>query len=143
LSDFYIVEPEVAGGWGSNTKAIRTLGEPVIVTKLHYVFDDWLGDALLTTSPCYIGTELLAGEIEKTQLDGVLFDEVEITKSDQFKELYPNLNLPKFLWFKIHGSLGKDDFGMTSNLQLVVSKAALEILKNIGLSNAVIEEFKP
>jgi hypothetical protein len=126
----------VAGGWGKNTVFTRTPGRPTVVHKLHYHFDGWLGDELLESTPCYIVSERLASEIERAQLTGVTFDEVEITTSEQFTVLYPNRQLPKFVWLKVGGKPGQDDFGVTSGLELVVSNRALELLERVGVSHA-------
>jgi len=141
LTRYHIVEPEVAGGWGKNTEFTRTPGQPVIVHKLHYQFDGWLGDELLETTPCYIVTERLAAEIERAKLTGVSFDAVETSKSEQFDELYPDRELPKFMWLKVGGTAGQDDFGVTPDLQLIVSDAALAVLENVGISHALVEPF--
>jgi uncharacterized repeat protein (TIGR02543 family) len=133
---YYRIEPEVAGGWGKNTVFTRTPGRPTVVHKLHYQFDGWLGDELLTSTPCFIVTERLAREIERAQLTGVRFDDVEVTTSDEFRELYPNRQLPKFVWLKIEGKPGQDDFGITPGLRLVVSERVLELLKPVGISHA-------
>jgi hypothetical protein len=132
---FYVVEPEVAGGFGDHSVIDRSSGK-MIVQKLHYQFDGWLGDELLESAPCYIASERMAHEIERAQLTGVRFDEVEVTTSDQFQELYPNRQLPKFIWLKVEGKAGRDDFGIAPGLRLVVSERALELLKRIGISNA-------
>ena len=141
MSNYYVVEPEVAGGWGENTEVTRIPGQPVIVNKLHYDFDGWLGDELLESTPCYIVTERLADELKRLRLEGVEFDDVEVTKSEQFEEIYPGRELPKFKRLKVRGLPGKHDFGVTADLMLVVSEKAMEALKNFGLSNAVVEPF--
>jgi hypothetical protein len=141
MNNYHVVEPEVAGGWGVNTIVTRSPGRPIVVDKLHYVFDGWLGDALLESAPCYIGTQRLVEEIKLAQLKGIDFDEVEVTKSLQFDTLYPNRELPKFKWLKINGVPGQDDFGVTTDLQLVVSEKALAVLQKVGLSTALVEPF--
>jgi hypothetical protein len=133
---YYCIEPEVAGGWGENTVFTRTPGKPTVVHKLHYEFDGWLGDELLQSTPCYIVSERGAHEIERAQLKGARFDDVEITTSEQFRELYPDRQLPKFVWLKVEGEPGQDDFGLARGLRLVVSERTLELLKQIGISNA-------
>ncbi len=134
--NYYLVEPEVAGGWGKNTVFTRIAGKPTVVHKLHYHFEGWLGDELLESTPCFIVTERLAKEIEQAKLTGITFGDVEITASEQFNELYPNRELPNFLWLKIDGVHHIHDFGMTSDLGLAVSETALQLLKKIGISNA-------
>src|SRR6266404_234454 len=122
---YYRIEPEVAGGWGKNTLFTRTPGKPTVVHKLHYQFDGWLGDEILTSTPCFIVSERLSQEIERAQLTGVRFGDVEVTTSDQFKELYPGRQLPRFVWLRVTGSAGHDDFGIAPSLRLVVSERAL------------------
>ncbi len=48
---FYVIEPEVAGGWGDSIVVYRSV-DPVSVERIHYQFEGWLGDELLTTSSC-------------------------------------------------------------------------------------------
>ncbi len=136
IKKYYAIEPEVAGGWGANTIFDRIPGKGTFVHKLHYQFDGWLGDELVESSACYIATERLASEIKHAQLTGVRFDEVEVTASDQFKELYPDRQLPGFVWLKAEGMLGKDDFALGPDLRLVVSEQALELLERVGISHA-------
>jgi hypothetical protein len=133
---FYRVEAEVAGGWGKNTVFARVPGKPTVIHKLHYQFDGWLGDELLESTPCYIVTERLSCEITRAGLTGARFEEVEVTTSDQFRELHPDRRLPKFVCLKIAGKAGHDDFGISPGLQLVVSERALNLLKRIGFSHA-------
>ncbi|MDR6937889.1 hypothetical protein [Luteibacter sp. 3190] len=132
---YYVVEPEVAGGFGENTKIDHSSGR-MEVERLHYKFDGWLGDQLLESTPCYIASEQLAEAISREGLSGVQFAEVEISVSDQFSEMYPNRKLPRFVWLKVSGSPGDDDFGIASGLRLVVSERALNLLKRMGISHA-------
>ncbi len=138
---FYCIEPEVAGGWGKHTVVERTQGRPVIVRQLHYEFEGWLGDELLESTPCFIVSERMASEIEKARLTGAGFDQVEVTVSEQFRELYPNRQLPKFVWLKIEGNPGQDDFGNAPDGRLVVSQRALEVLQTVGISHALVTGF--
>ncbi|QIE26533.1 hypothetical protein SBC1_41910 (plasmid) [Caballeronia sp. SBC1] len=135
MAKFFIVEPEVAGGLGQHTVIDRSSGK-MVVTDLHYEFEGWLGDHLLESTPCYIVTKELAQEIEIQKLSGVEFAFAKITLSDQFKELYPNKSVPDFIWLKVIGEPSKDDFGIASGLQLIVSEHALETLKRYGVSHA-------
>ncbi len=142
MTSYYVVEPEVAGGWGENTIFTRTPGQGTVVHKLHYEFDGWLGDELLESAPCFIVTERMAHEIQKAGLTGVSFDKVEVTVSPEFKQLYPDRQLPTFVWLKIEGTPGRDDFGVTSDLMLVVSESALEVLNRVGIANAAVAPFE-
>ena len=141
MMKYYVVEPEVAGGFGNHTIIDRSSGK-MNVKKLHYQFDGWLGDELLESTPCFIVSEKLAHEIEHERLTGVGFADIEVTTSDEFKELYPTQQLPKFIWLKAGNRPGEDDFGITPSLNLVVSESALQLLKRIGVSHAAsITEF--
>jgi len=138
---YLYIEPEVAGGWGKNTVFDRTPGRPTVVHKLHYEFDGWLGDELLESTPCFIVSERMAREVKKMHLTGVNFDDVEVTTSEQFQELYPNRQLPKFVWLRVEGTAGQDDFAIAPDGRLVVSERALAVLRALGISQALITEF--
>jgi hypothetical protein len=141
---FYVIEPEVAGGFGKNSEADWSV-HPPIVKKLHYEFDDWLGDCIVESFPCYIITKDIQKQLITCRTTGASFDEVEISTSELFQDLYPNRKLPKFIWLKVHGIAGKDDFGIasTSNRRfgLVISERVLDLLKNNSLLYADITEW--
>jgi hypothetical protein len=103
---------------------------------MHYEFEGWLGDELLESDGCFIVADRLAREIQHARLTGVSFDHVEVTTSDVFEELQPNCQLPKFEWLKIEGRPGREDFGISPGLGVVVSERALNLLRRIGLSHA-------
>jgi hypothetical protein len=122
--------------------ATNTPEEGLIVHEFHYCFDAWDGDAIVTSVPCFIVTESLARRIEDAGLTGATFDKVEVTTSEVFDTFYPDCKLPKFLWLKPNGTPGRDDFGLLSRTELIVSEHALALLKEMGLDNAVsIEPF--
>lgn len=137
---YFYIEPEVAGGMGKNTVMNRGV-HPPIVSKLHYHFDGWLGDQLLESFPCFIASELVKQRIQEARFTGMDFDQVEITVSEQFQELYPNRQLPKFVWLKVEGIAGQDDFGTAPDARLIASERALELLQGLGISHASVTEF--
>lgn len=139
---FYYIEPEVAGGWGKNTVFDRTPGRPTVVHKLHYQFDGWLGDELLESTPCFIVSDRVAQEIKRAHLAGVRFDQVEVTVSEQFRELHPNRQLPKFVWLRVEGTAGQDDFGTAPDGRLIASEQAIGLLRELGISHALVTEFR-
>ncbi len=141
MSKHYVVEPEVAGGWGKNTVFNAAPGKGTAVHKLHYEFEGWLGDELLESTPCFIVSERMAREIGGAELTGVRFDEVEVTVSQEFMQLYPSRQLPKFVWLKVQGTPGGDDFGTAQDLRLVVSERALEVLRRVGIAHAAVTPF--
>ncbi|WP_062787080.1 hypothetical protein [Novosphingobium capsulatum] len=135
---FFFIEPEVAGGIGGNSDWHREDGK-MVVTRLNYEFDGWLGDALLETTPCFIVTHDARQLIERAALTGVSFSDVEVTRSGLFTDLYGDKALPHFWWMNVQGKPEADDFGMASDLRLVASERALSILRQAGLAHAEIE----
>lgn len=135
---FFFLEPEVAGGIGPNSELHRDDGK-LVVTRLNYEFDGWLGDALLETTPCFIITNEARQLIESAALTGVSFSDVEVTRSDLFNDLYGEKLLPHFWWMIVEGEPKADDFGMSSDLRLIASGQAISILRQAGLMHAEIE----
>jgi hypothetical protein len=138
---YFRVEPEVAGGFGEHTIIDRPSGK-MVVRKLHYEFDGWLGDALLESCPCFIVTETAKKTLQSAGLTGVRFDKVEVTTSELFEQLYPNRRLPKFVWLQIDGTPGQDDFGIDQHYGIVISERALKVLEGLGISNALVAPFE-
>lgn len=135
---YFYVEPEVAGGLGDHT--IFGVRHPFpIVAKLHYSFDGWLGDALLTSFPCFIVTEEARRRFEESGITGMRYDDVKINASDRFHEMHPDQQLPRFFWMKIEGRAGREDFGLAPDHRLIASQRALDILRPLGLNHASIE----
>ena len=139
MQEYFAVEPEVAGGLGEHTNINRST-VPAEVTKLHYVFEGWQGDALVESTPCFLVTEELAAAIRQEALNGVSFDEVEVSTSLEFEELHPGLQLPNFLWLRIHGEPAKHDISLSS-LTLVASARALAVLERHGLAHGTVVPF--
>lgn len=136
---FFYVEPEVAGGLGARTVLDRSTHPPK-VSRLHYVIDGWLGDVLIESFPCFAVTDTAAQVICRHNLAGVVFDDMEVTLSDVFRDMYPERILPNFRWLKPSGQAGYADFGTAEDGRLVVSERALEILLALGIPNALITE---
>jgi hypothetical protein len=134
---YFVLEPDVAGGLGMNTILDRSV-HPPIVCKLHYEFYGWFGDAIVTSYPSFLITEGAKQQLEDIGITGANFDEAEITKSDEFNELFPNTYLPKFLWLKLDGHIGKDDFATAPEGKLIVSERALDVLQRLGIPNAIV-----
>ena len=136
---YYFLKPEVAGGWGGNIVFERSPSLGTVVLKLHYIFEDWLGDAIVKSSPCFIVTEAAAIEIQRNNLTGVTFDDVEVSTSQQFKMFHSDIILPIFKWLKVVGEPGRDDFGLEGRTKLIVSQNAIDILNELGLSHAIVQ----
>jgi hypothetical protein len=133
-----LLSPEVAGQLGKNTIFNNT--HPPTVKNLHYEFDGWLGDDILESFPCFICSERLMLYLKNSGLTGFEFRECEITQSDQFIDLYPDLELPKFYWFVVNNN-SDSDFFLLSNASLIVSGNGLAALKKFQISHCDIENF--
>lgn len=137
---FFVLEPEIAGGWGDHTVADTSVFPPT-VTALHYRFDGWLGDELLESFPCFIVTDRLASRLRRSGLTGFRLKPVEVSTSEQFDELYPDRKLPEFKWLMLVGTAGVDDFGMSEAHRFVVSERALTLFRKFRLQNCDVTEF--
>ena len=139
---WFVLEPEVAGGWGERTVADTTT-HPPRVSSLHYQMDGWLGDELLESFPCFIVTRRLAGRLRRAGLTGFRLVGAEVTASEQFWELHPGHKLPAFEWLQIDGIAGRDDFGLSPDHRLIVSGRALEALQAGHIDHAQVEPWPP
>lgn len=137
---FYVVEPEVAGGVGPHSVMDGSVHPPV-VSRLHYVFDGWLGDEIVESFPCFLVTEALSIRLAQAGLTGFEIDAVEVTASDQFLDAHPGQQLPPFVWLKVDGIAGGDDFGIGPDLRLVVSSKALQAIQYTTPSALQVEPF--
>jgi len=120
---YYSLDPEVAGGWGDDTEADTSV-HPPIISKLHYEFEGWLGDVLLESFPSWIVTVPTMEQIQSAKLTGATFANVKVTTSGLFQDMYPGRRLPKFVWLKVDGKPGHDDF-----------------VQGLGISHAIIEPY--
>ena len=142
-----LLEPEVAGEIGEKTTFSNNTypNRMKEISHLHYKFQGWLGDELLESTPCFIVTENLANSIKSSELNGFMFNEVEVTVSDLFKGLYPNKPLPNFKRLIPRGKVfvgngkytgwSQEDFCLSQNLELVVSTNAFEIINKHPLNH--------
>jgi hypothetical protein len=137
---YIYLEPEVAGGIGENS-VMDVSVHPPVVSKLHYYFDDWLGGAILESFPCFIVTIPAQRALQAMRATGITFDHVETSLSEFFQDRYPGRELPEFVWLKVHGKAGRDDFGIAPDLRLVVSQRVLDLFERLGLSDADVEPF--
>jgi hypothetical protein len=137
---YFYVEPEVAGSFGEDAIVDRSVHPPV-VSYLQYEMDGWLGDALLEKFPIFIVTEEAKRNLLKSGVTGADFATADVTTSEQFRELYPDRDVPPFVWLKPNGKAGQDDFGIAPDGRLVASDRALDVLRKFGIENALIEPF--
>ncbi len=138
---FYKLDPEVAGHLGPDTVMDRS-SHPPIVHAVHYEFDGWPADDLITAFPSFIVTDSMKKLIENAKASGCSFEHVKITTSEQFEELeelHPSRQLPHFHWLIIRGVAQRDDIGTTATGgSLIVSERVLQVLKGGRLDNCDI-----
>lgn len=137
MTKYFYIEPEVAGGLGKATQLDASVHPPV-VTKLHYEFSGWLGDEVLESFPCFIVSYSVRDILTRIGATGIEFDGVKVTTSREFRDIYPNLNLPQFVWLKVTGTAGRDDFGIASDLRLVVSERIVGSLPLSTIAHAEV-----
>ena len=124
---YYLVSPEVPGQLGDGTVLDRS-GDRLRVTRLEYAFDGWLGDELITSHPAFAATRSLADTLLSAGLSGFGLREMEVTQSDEFRELHPGRELPEFVELVVTGTAGVDGLGVDPDTNLVVSQQALDII---------------
>jgi len=137
---YFEIEPDVAGGIGRGT-VMDTSVHPPVVSRLVYHVEGWFGDSIVTTFPCFLVTEEAKHGLVEIGISGATFAEAEVTMSEDFHELQPDVELPAFVWLKVDGRAGHDDFGIANNLNLVVSERAFDVLDELGLPSASIRPF--
>jgi len=136
----YLIKPEVPGGLGENSILDHST-QPFIVNKLHYQFDDWLGDDIIESYPCYLCSENLSKAFQENKLTGFTLQNCEISKSELFMDLNPDdRELPMFYWLKINGN-NQEDFFMSSERVLAISQRTLNILQQFNINYCDIEEY--
>lgn len=133
---FFLINPEVAGGLGENT-VIHRNRVPPRVERLHYEFEDWLGDDLVESYPCFVVTLEMGERLARAELTGFVLRDVEVSTSDTFQELHPG-RLPEFRWLDVDVTPGEDDFGLDERARLVVSEKALDVLRTSSLDHCAV-----
>jgi hypothetical protein len=139
---FLVIKPEPSGHPGPGT-VVEAGGEVPLVKDLHYVFDWWVGDALVGSYPFFLVTDSL-----KTALSalggrsGFDFAAARVSTSDFFRKTGPNRQLPLFWWLRVSGTAGVDDIGLSKGHALVVSARILSVLLEQRLEQAEISQFR-
>ena len=138
---YYILEPEVAGGFGEETVFVDRTARPPVLERFHYRIEDWLGDELLMTVGCFVISDRLATLLQDESFSGIEFAVAQVTATDQFRELSPDVTIPCFKWLRVVGKRGADDFGLSQQGRLVLSERALFFFqKNGGIAHAEVKE---
>lgn len=143
---FYSLGPEAAGELGPNTIG-NTKERPHRIERLHLELTFWPEDDLIDAYT-YVCTKELAETLGKSGLTGYQIDQIyEVSEGDQFDisaKGREGERLPEFVWLKVTGEVGRDDFGLVQGpcgLPLVVSERALNLLKQGKLKHCKIVEY--
>lgn len=144
MKKFHFIEPEVIVGIGENTILDNNYNPPK-VDQLNLEIEDWLGNDLMESYPCFIITESLKEGLEKSKFTGYdSIEEIEVKKAEYFENNYQlDKEVPKFYWLKVNGISSKDDFSISNDNALklhkiLISDAVLEFLRKdfkIDMSN--------
>ena len=122
---YYKLDPEVVGHIGPDT-IMDTSTHPPILHALHYEFDGWPEDDLITAHQCFMVTKNMQDLLESASASGCSFGHVKISTSEEFRELeelHLPRTLPQFSWLRITGIAQRDDFGTTSTGGSLISLA--------------------
>ena len=117
---YYTLQPAVAGGLGDGTVMDTTM-HPPLVERLHYEFEDWLGDDLVESFPCFLVSEPLAARLTAAGLGTFQLKDVALTMTPEAEELLADASFPDFYWLDVAGTAGRDDVGTTLTGLLVAS----------------------
>lgn len=142
MARFWILEPEAPGVWGERTDADLAARPPSIV-RVHLELERTVTDDLLQLVPCFVVSRRLADELGRSQLSGYQLDALEVSGAPRYLAAHPEAPLPELVWLKVFGRAGHADFGLSSDDRLVVSKAALTVLKKFSIVRAGKAKYEP
>ena len=135
---YYYVDAEVPGGLApghSYDQAQRAAD----AGPLHLVFDGWMGDDLVTTSPFWFVSERLADALRASGLTGFELEPATASTGEQYELITERALTPVWLRLIPTGSVDEgDDLVLADATDLLVSAAALELLRSFTLEDADI-----
>lgn len=136
---YYTLEPDVPGSVADPRSIIQNYDT---IQSIHYIFDCWPEDDILTSYPVYIVRKNLAKEFGNSNLTGFSIKACEVSKGKQFAIASPGCGkLPLYEWLHVSGRAGIDDFGITQNLRLAISESVVDTLIEFRVSNSKITEL--
>lgn len=141
---YFELNTQAAGSFGESVEFAGPRQErPPKVTRMAYDFELWPEDAISGWMSHYVITKELSEALQSATpaLTGFSIGEVEITTESQFDELYGDRELPDFVWLKVEGTAGKDDFGLSANNSMVASERALGIIKQFPHKYLKLEDY--
>jgi hypothetical protein len=141
---YYKVEPAVDGSLGELTEFVPGFENWKLET-FHMILQDWLGDDLVTTTPGFAVTRVLAERLEKSGLTGFELKDMYLSISPQGTELMRSgdVQIPDLVWLDAVGKFEAGDFFLDRHVpDLIVSERALRVLQEFDIKRARIEEFR-
>jgi len=143
MSPFYVLDPEVPGGLGESAELTYRDGTYPLVERLHFEFGAGrYDDDLFQAHPVCLVTQPLADALRRSGLSGFTLDsDIALTADDNVTELEPDWQIPQAEWLKVTGTPGSDDLGMTDDARLVVSEAALAVLRGFAIGHCDIVPY--
>jgi hypothetical protein len=119
-----------------------TVRDNLELEAIHYVFECWPSDDIGQSNRVIFITERLAEAIMKVEATGFRLKTCNAIKGEQFEIVSPaQEDFPRFYWLDVYGKAGVDDFGISSNLWLVVSERILNLLQDFSIERAQVARF--
>jgi hypothetical protein len=137
---YFELEPEVPCALGEGTALeLRPDAYPLVVRPQFEWSLGYLGDDLLTTHPVYFVTRPLAESLQTSGLSGFrLSMDFDVTVNEQLPNAKPGWSPPAIVWLRVTGDAGIDDFGLSATAGLIVSHAALALLRTHRLEHCEV-----
>jgi hypothetical protein len=138
----YLIRPEVPGSWRSIGDLVPVVyGEELLLRpeRFEFVFEGYLGDDIVTSSPIFLVTTALASALQGGGLEIPNFSRIDIFFSEQFQifaDDYPSV--PPEWWFLDAPPLYSDttaDFAIDASCDLICTERAFEVLRSFNLSH--------
>lgn len=146
---FFALSPEAAGDFGSSCVHGDITERPVKVIKADFEFQFYPHDDLLSGFYIYACTDRLADALKHSSCSGFKIDALQVSFEERFyqwAELHKGEKFPEFLWLKVTGRAGIDDFGILSGpveVPLIVSERVLNLLKQFKIDRCAVEDYSP
>jgi len=112
------------------------------VKSLHYALDLVPGSEIFQGARCYLTSKKLAETLQATGLSGAQFASALVTASPILLELHPDARVGEYRWLKVTGALKADDFSLDKYSRLVVSDAALTVLRQANMEGCEIFDYE-
>lgn len=138
----FVLSPEVPGEMGPESVLDSSVHPPVVHHLSLVLMPGASGDDLAETWPCYVVTDRLATAIDGSGLSGGRWEDVEVHLDEQFVALMPDdaAALPT-AWRRLVAEADPSaDFHITASGDLVVSEAALALLRQYKLDGCDVRE---